>query len=50
MSIAIGSPVRLDWSGRRAETWSWLPLEEIEPETPSKCTTSARSMLPCAWP
>jgi tRNA-splicing ligase RtcB len=33
MSIATGSPFRLDWSGRRAETWSWLPESEIEPET-----------------
>ena len=33
MSVSVGSPVRLDWSGRRAETWSWLPVEEIEPET-----------------
>ena len=33
MSIAAGSSIRLDWSGRRAETWSWLPVDEIEPET-----------------
>jgi tRNA-splicing ligase RtcB len=33
MSIATGSPIRLDWSGRRAEAWSWLPVEEIEAET-----------------
>jgi tRNA-splicing ligase RtcB len=34
MSVSVvGSPVRLDWSGRRAETWSWLPVAEIEPET-----------------
>src|SRR5256886_3076410 len=33
MSIATGSPLRLDWSGRKAEAWSWLPAEEIEPET-----------------
>jgi len=33
MTIIAGSPVRLDWSGRRAETWSWLPPDEIEPET-----------------
>src|SRR6266566_9287495 len=33
MSVSVGSPVRLDWSGRRAETWSWLPVEEIESDT-----------------
>src|SRR5688572_21723173 len=33
MSIATGSPIQLDWSGRRAEAWSWLPPDEIEPET-----------------
>jgi tRNA-splicing ligase RtcB len=33
MSIATVSPLRLDWSGRKAEAWSWLPAEEIEPET-----------------
>ena len=33
MSIATGTPVRLDWSGRRAEAWSWLPADAIEPET-----------------
>jgi tRNA-splicing ligase RtcB len=33
MSIATGSPVELDWAGRRAEAWSWLPADEIEPET-----------------
>jgi tRNA-splicing ligase RtcB len=33
VSIATGSPVRLDWSGRAAETWSWLPESEIEAET-----------------
>ena len=29
MSIATGSPLRLEWSGRKAEAWSWLPAEEI---------------------
>jgi len=33
VTIIAGSPVRLDWSGRKAETWSWLPADEIEPET-----------------
>src|SRR5258706_10864618 len=33
MSVSVGSPVRLDWSGRKAETWSWLPVEEIESDT-----------------
>jgi tRNA-splicing ligase RtcB len=33
MSIAAGSPVEFVWSGRKAETWSWLPAEEIEPDT-----------------
>ena len=33
MSIATSTPVRLDWSGRRAEAWSWLPVDAIEPET-----------------
>ena len=33
MSVVTGSPVRLDWSGRKAETWSWLPVDEIEPDT-----------------
>jgi tRNA-splicing ligase RtcB len=33
VSVVAGSPVRLEWSGRKAETWSWLPAEEIEPET-----------------
>jgi tRNA-splicing ligase RtcB len=33
VSIATGSPVLLDWPGRKAETWSWLPAGEIEPET-----------------
>jgi tRNA-splicing ligase RtcB len=30
------SPVRLDWPGRAAETWSWLPEEEIEADTLSQ--------------
>jgi len=33
VSVVAGSPVRLEWPGRRAETWSWLPVEEIEPDT-----------------
>jgi len=33
VSIATGAPVRLDWSGCRAEAWSWLPVDAIEPET-----------------
>jgi tRNA-splicing ligase RtcB len=33
MTLIAGSPVRLDWSGRTAETWSWLPPDEIEAET-----------------
>jgi tRNA-splicing ligase RtcB len=33
MTLIAGSPVRLDWSGRKAETWSWLPPDEIEAET-----------------
>jgi tRNA-splicing ligase RtcB len=33
MSIATGSPIRFDWSGGKAETWSWLPADEIEAET-----------------
>ena len=33
MTLIAGSPARLDWSGRRAETWSWLPSDEIESET-----------------
>jgi len=33
VTIIAGSPVRLDWSGRKAETWTWLPADEIEPET-----------------
>jgi tRNA-splicing ligase RtcB len=33
MTVATGSPVRLDWPGRKAEAWSWLPVDEIEPET-----------------
>jgi tRNA-splicing ligase RtcB len=33
MTLIAGSPARLDWSGRKAETWSWLPPDEIEAET-----------------
>jgi tRNA-splicing ligase RtcB len=33
VSAGTGSAVRLDWSGRKAETWTWLPTAEIEPET-----------------
>ena len=33
MSVATATPVSLDWPGRKAETWSWLPESEIEPET-----------------
>ena len=33
MTLVAGSPARLDWSGRKAETWSWLPPDEIEAET-----------------
>jgi tRNA-splicing ligase RtcB len=33
VSVTIGSPVRLDWSGRKAETWSWLPEAEIEADS-----------------
>ena len=33
MSVAVGGPIRLDWFGRRAETWSWLPPDALEPDT-----------------
>jgi tRNA-splicing ligase RtcB (3'-phosphate/5'-hydroxy nucleic acid ligase) len=32
MTLTAASPARLDWSGRKAESWSWLPPDEIEPE------------------
>ena len=33
MSVAASTPVQLEWSGCKAETWSWLPADELEPET-----------------
>lgn len=33
MNLTAGSPLRLDWSGRSAETWTWLPTDAIEPDT-----------------
>jgi tRNA-splicing ligase RtcB len=36
VNIATSSPARLEWSGRKAETWSWLPEADIEPETLSQ--------------
>src|SRR6266542_3070683 len=36
MAISVGVPARLDWPGRVAEAWSWLPEAEIESETLSQ--------------
>jgi len=46
MTTEGSGPTRIDYEGRRAEVWSWLPESEIEPDA----LTQIRNVgsLPCA--